>query len=72
MQLTWTDAIFSRIALVSHFCAEIQLSVKKSGKIMKNPISPKDPRNQKTGGKGGLRGPHALVVWPSPGRATLA
>jgi hypothetical protein len=28
MQLTWTNSIFSRIALVSHFCAEIQLSVK--------------------------------------------
>ena len=28
IQLTWTDAIFSRIALVSCFCAEIQLSGK--------------------------------------------
>jgi hypothetical protein len=28
MQLTRTNAVFSRIALVSHFCAEIQLSVK--------------------------------------------
>jgi hypothetical protein len=27
-KLTWTNAIFSRIAPVSHFCAEIQLSVK--------------------------------------------
>jgi hypothetical protein len=37
IQLTWTDAVFSRIALVSHFCAEIQLSVKireKSSKIL--------------------------------------
>jgi hypothetical protein len=32
MQLIWTNAIFSRIALVSHFCAEIQLS----GKIPEN------------------------------------
>jgi hypothetical protein len=28
MQLTQTNIVFSRIALVSHFCAEIQLSVK--------------------------------------------
>jgi hypothetical protein len=37
IQLTRTNAIFSRIALVSCFCAEIQLSVKiqeKSSKIL--------------------------------------
>ena len=37
MQLTRTDAVFSRIALVSRFCAEIQLPVKireKSPKII--------------------------------------
>jgi hypothetical protein len=37
IQLTRTHAVFSRIALVSHFCAEIQLSVKireKSPKIL--------------------------------------
>ena len=37
IQLTRTDAIFSRIALVSRFCAEIQFSVKiqeKSSKII--------------------------------------
>jgi hypothetical protein len=32
IQLTWTNAIFSRIALVSCFCAEIRLS----GKIPEN------------------------------------
>jgi hypothetical protein len=32
MQLTWTNSVFSRIALVSRFCVEIQLS----GKIPKN------------------------------------
>jgi hypothetical protein len=32
MQLTWTNAIFSKIALVSRFCAEIRLS----GKIPEN------------------------------------
>jgi hypothetical protein len=37
MQLTRTNAVFSRIALVSRFCAEIQLSAKireKSAKIL--------------------------------------
>jgi hypothetical protein len=37
IQLTRTNAVFSRIALVSRFCAEIQLSVKireKSSKIL--------------------------------------
>jgi hypothetical protein len=37
IQLTRTNTVFSRIALVSHFCAEIQLSVKiweKSSKIL--------------------------------------
>jgi hypothetical protein len=33
MQLMWTDAVFSRIALVSRFCAEIQLSVKIREKL---------------------------------------
>jgi hypothetical protein len=32
MQLTWTNAVFNRIALVSCFCAEIRLS----GKIPEN------------------------------------
>jgi hypothetical protein len=35
MQLTWTNAVFSRIALVSHFYAEIQLSVKIRENIAK-------------------------------------
>jgi hypothetical protein len=35
MQLTRTNAIFSRIALVSHFCAEIQLSVRIRENIAK-------------------------------------
>jgi hypothetical protein len=35
---------------------------------MKNPISPEDPRSQKTGGRGGSRGPHIVVARPSPGR----
>jgi hypothetical protein len=35
MQLTRTNAVFSRIALVSRFCAEIQLSVKIWEKLAK-------------------------------------
>jgi hypothetical protein len=35
IQLIWTNAVFSRIALVSHFCAEIQLSVKIRENIAK-------------------------------------
>jgi hypothetical protein len=35
MQLTRINAVFSRIALVSHFCAEIQLSVKIRENIAK-------------------------------------
>jgi hypothetical protein len=57
IQLTQTDAVFSKIALVSRFCAEIQLSVKireKSSKIL---------FHQKTHGArrrdgGEARGPH--------------
>jgi hypothetical protein len=35
IQLTRTNAVFSKIALVSHFCAEIQLSVKIREKLSK-------------------------------------
>jgi hypothetical protein len=47
MQLTRTNAIFSRIALVSRFCAEIQLSVKIWENIAKSyftrrPMEPED------------------------------
>jgi hypothetical protein len=35
IQLTRTNAVFSRIALVSHFCAKIQLSVKIREKLAK-------------------------------------
>jgi hypothetical protein len=53
-----TNAIFSRIALVSRFCAEIQLSVKIRENIAKNPISPEDPRSQKMRRRGARRLPH--------------
>jgi hypothetical protein len=35
MQLTWTNAVFSRIAMVSRFCAEIQVLVKIRENITK-------------------------------------
>ena len=61
MQLTRTDAVFSRIALVSTFCAENQLS----GKIPEN--MPKILFHQKTPGArirdgGGLVPGH--TTWP--------
>jgi hypothetical protein len=45
---------------------------KNLGKIIKNPISPEDPRSQKMGRRGGSRAPHTQVARPSSGRATLA
>ena len=61
MQLTRTDAVFSRIALVSTFCAENQLS----GKIPEN--MPKIIFHQKTPGArirdGGGLGP-GHTTWP--------
>jgi hypothetical protein len=69
IQLTRTNVVFSRIALVSRFCAEIQLSVKIQEKLAKNPISPEDPRSQKTRRRGGTRPPHtggAAQPWPRP------
>ena len=61
MQLTWTDAVFSRNALVSSFCAENQLS----GKIPEN--TPKILFHEKTPGArrrdGGGLGP-GHTTWP--------
>ena len=76
MQLTWINAVFSRIALVSSFCAEIQLS----GKIPENmPIiifypkthgarrrSGEDPRGPTPGPSAGQARPRLGVVWPPP------
>ncbi len=61
MQLTRTDVVFSRITLVSSFCAENQLS----GKIPEN--MPKILFHQKTHGarrrdRVGPRGAH--TTWP--------
>jgi hypothetical protein len=63
MQLTWTNAVFSRIALVSRFCAEIQLSGKFPENITKLLFY------QKTRRRGATRGPHHLAARARPGRA---
>jgi hypothetical protein len=62
IQLTWTNIVFSRIALVSHFCAEIQLPVKileKSSKII---------FHQKTHGAGRRDGVEARGLHTHRGR----
>jgi hypothetical protein len=69
IQLTQTNAVFSRIALVSHYCAEIQLS----GKIPEN--TAKILFYQKTHGarirdREGPRGAHT-PWWRGPGQAML-
>jgi hypothetical protein len=68
-QLTWTNAVFSRIALVSCFCAEIQLS----GKISEN--TTKFLFYQKTHGArirdGEGLGGHHTTWWRGPGLAAL-
>jgi hypothetical protein len=68
IQLTWTNAIFSRIALVSCFCAKIQLS----GKILEN--TAKFLFYQKTHGArrwdGEGLGGRLTTWWRGPGLAT--
>jgi hypothetical protein len=56
---------------VSFLCRN-PTSSKNLEKIMKNHISPEDPRSQKTRRIQGSRGPHTEVARPSPGRAPLA
>jgi hypothetical protein len=53
IQLTWTNAIFSRIALVAR---------KNLEKYCKNPILPEDSRSQSTRRRGARRAPHHLVA----------
>jgi hypothetical protein len=69
IQLTRTNAVFGRIALVSHFCVEIWLS----GKISENPAM--FLFYQKTHGARirdgeGPRGAHT-TWWRGPGQAAL-
>src|SRR3954447_20295463 len=60
MKLIWTNVVFSRIALVSCFCAENQLS----GKIPEN--IPKVLFSQETHGarRGGAEDPGVGQTWP--------
>jgi hypothetical protein len=70
MQLTWTNAIFSRIALVSRFCAEIQLSVKIRENIAKSyfPRRPTEPEDETERGWEAATPPgSAAQAWPRQG-----
>src|SRR4051812_22588389 len=68
MKLIRTNAVFSRIALVSYFCAEIQLS----GKIPEN--IPKVLFSQETHGarRGGAEDPRVRQTWPRRGPGLAA
>src|SRR5215208_3672287 len=68
IQLTRTNAVFSRTALVSRFCAEIQLSGKSSEFMQKALFSQNIGGARKTS-QVEARGPHTIgrrgpVVWP--------
>jgi hypothetical protein len=69
IQLTRTNAVFSRIALVSRFSAEIQLLGKILEKYRKVSILPEDTQSQNTRRRGATRGSHHLVARARPGRA---
>ena len=76
MQLTRTNAVFSRIALVSSFCAEIQLSVKileiwQKSYFARRLTEPEDETEKShegpTPGLGAAQArPRLGVVWPPP------
>ena len=59
MQLTRTNAVFSRTALVSRFCAEIQLSGKSSEFMQKALFSQKTDGARRTS-QVEARGPHTI------------
>ena len=68
MQLTWTNAVFSRIALVSSFYAEIQLS----GKIPENmPIIIFYPKTHGAR-RGSGEDPQGAHTWPRHGSGEAA
>jgi hypothetical protein len=58
MQLTRTNVVFSRIALVSCFLCRNPTFRKNPRKYRKNPILPEDPRSQKMRRRGAGRPPH--------------
>jgi hypothetical protein len=69
MQLTRTNAVFSRIALVSRFCAEIQLSAKIRENIEKPYFTrrPSEPENKTEWGWEATTQPGgAAQSWPRP------
>ena len=82
MQLTWTNAVFSRIAPLSSFCAEKSTFVKNSENNCDRHISLEDPRSQKGSRRGHTRqprhswarlgvGPRPSVAWPPRSPPTL-
>jgi hypothetical protein len=66
IQLTRTNVVFSRIALVSRFCAEIQLSVKIGEKLVKILFHQKThgARRRDGGEAWGLHTHRAYTPWP--------
>ena len=59
MQLTRTNAVFSRTALVSRFCAEIQLSGKTS-EFMQKALFSQNTDGARRSSKVEARGPHTI------------
>ena len=72
MQLTRTNAVFSRTVLVSRFCAEIQLSG-KSSKFMRKVLFFQKTRGARRASQVDARGPQTLGRrGPGGGRAALS
>jgi hypothetical protein len=67
IQLTWNNVVFSRITLVSHFCAEIQLSGKILENIAKILFYQKYHGARRQKWRGATRGSQHLVVWVGQG-----
>ena len=75
IQLTRTNAVFSRIALVSRFCAENQLS-EKSVENMENALFHQRNHGARRRDGGGPRGPDTTWwrgwAWPAPPHGVVA
>ena len=75
MQLTRTNAVFSRIALVSCFCAESQVLGKFPKNILEFLFFQKTHGARRRDG-GGPQGPHTMGLrdrsWPAPGGGVAA
>src|SRR3954453_11475783 len=67
MKLTRTNAVFSRIALVSSLCAETRLSGKYETNLYKVFFGPEDPRSQEEKCRRPAGGPHLCQARPHPG-----